>query len=96
MADLSTRDAAYIRNWLLRWLQTICEEPGQTVNGVAISGFVFGVNAAMAHPELAETMVNSIYLLDLPTANPDQPLQAIWRAEQALAEINEALHDTTS
>jgi len=90
---VSERDAALIRNWLLQWLHDTCAIPRQTINGAVLSGFVFGVNAAMAHPSLAEHMVGSIYLLDLASADRDAPLQATWRAEQALAALNEALHD---
>jgi len=96
VSELTTRDAALIRNWLLEWIKRTCSEPNQTAAGVAVTGFAFGVNAALAHPDLAKTMLSSVYLLDLPTADRDAPLQSLWRAEQALAELNEVLHDPAS
>lgn len=88
---VSAREAAQIRDWLWAWVNGVAYQPDQTLGGLALSGFVLGVNAAKAHPALTELMIEAIYVLDQSPAHRDDVLAAIFRAEQALAELSEIL-----
>lgn len=83
----SARDRTLIANWLNTWLSRAAVVPGMTPGGLVVYGVAFGINISSASPGLSAAILQTIF------DNDDWAQASTFNTDQALAELQEALHD---